>query len=330
MAGTDKITRILALYNQFISGKQVNKANFCQEFNILPRSFDRDIEDIRLFLSESYSFNEVNYVKEANAYQLSHMVNKKLSGEETVVLASMLFSLKTFRKDELEELLKNLIDVTELQYRESLYRIIRNKIESYGSLKTDRASLKIQWDMERCILKRKMITLDYQKGNGEYVKRSVKPMEILYDDGYVYLVAYRCGENYRYPAFYRLDRVDSFKVEEGVFTDRELDEYKKLDIRSYLKYMQAGELLSIKVKCDVSKSRLVEESFKESELIEKNEKECVFLIKSFEQGFIQWLLGQGSAMEVLEPVSLRQKVINMIETLRKVYMGEGEERGKEN
>lgn len=326
MAETDKITRILTLYSQLLSGKKVNKNNFCLDYGIKRRSFDRDIEDIRLFLSESYSFDELSYSRKDNSYQLNRVGDKKLSGEETVVLASALVSLKTFRKDELEELLKNLIEITDRQYRSSVYHIIKNKFDSYKRIKTDQTSLKIQWDIERCILNRKIITMNYRKANGDFVKRQVKPMEILYDDGYAYLVAYRCDEEYEYPAYFRLDRIDSFKVERGEFEDKEFEDYKKLNVRNYQKYMQAGEMMNITLKCDASKKINVEDSFRETKIIDETDDGCVIQIKSFERGLLQWLLGQGESVEILEPPALREKIRQTANTLRKIY--EEDENGK--
>lgn len=57
----DKITRILMLYSKLMQGEIINKTRFCLETECRSRSFDRDIEDIRLYLSESYSASELRY-----------------------------------------------------------------------------------------------------------------------------------------------------------------------------------------------------------------------------------------------------------------------------
>lgn len=326
MANTDKVTRMLALYSQILDGKKVNKSNFCLEYGINERTFERDIEDIRLFLSESYSVNELCYLRGDNAYQLTRIVSTKLSGEEAVVLASQLFSQKTFRTDEIEEMLENLIGITDRQDKENVYRIVRNKLEHNHWAGKSMASIKIQWDIERCILNRKVITLDYQKGNGECVQRKVKPVEIIYDDGYGYLAAYRCDKEYPYPAFFRLDRIHSFKVGMGEFDSGVLENYKELNIRNYLKYMQAGEILEVTLQCDQSKRNLVEESFCDTKLLQEKEGKCIILVKSFQQGFLQWLLGQGDTVEVLEPAGIREEIWQIADTVRKLY----EEKRKED
>lgn len=57
----DKITRMLMLYSSLMNGEEINKTIFCFENDCSPRSFDRDIKDIRLFLSESFSVLGLNY-----------------------------------------------------------------------------------------------------------------------------------------------------------------------------------------------------------------------------------------------------------------------------
>ena len=55
----DKITRTLLLYSRLINGEKVNKFAFCMETDCIPRTFDRDIEDVRLYLSETFDVREL-------------------------------------------------------------------------------------------------------------------------------------------------------------------------------------------------------------------------------------------------------------------------------
>ena len=71
MAGTDMTIRILKMYEAFIQGKEIVKKSFCLEHGISDRTFDRDIEKIRLFLSESYSGHEVEYNSKRDCYFIS-------------------------------------------------------------------------------------------------------------------------------------------------------------------------------------------------------------------------------------------------------------------
>ena len=69
MQSTDKVTRILMLYQQLLQGNIVNKTAFTVENQITERTFERDIDDIRLFLSDSYATTELVYDKFIDGYK---------------------------------------------------------------------------------------------------------------------------------------------------------------------------------------------------------------------------------------------------------------------
>lgn len=69
----DKTTRVLLLFYHLSRGKHINKSNFCQEHNITGRTFDRDVEDIRLFLSELYTCSELVFDRATNSYYITNL-----------------------------------------------------------------------------------------------------------------------------------------------------------------------------------------------------------------------------------------------------------------
>lgn len=66
----DKAGRELLLFNAFISGKKVNKADFVEEHHINDRTFERDIENIRNILAEVHSAAEIKFDKTENFYYM--------------------------------------------------------------------------------------------------------------------------------------------------------------------------------------------------------------------------------------------------------------------
>ena len=67
----DKISRLLLLYYKLSQGEKVNKISFCLETGCHPRSFDRDIEDIRLFLADTYIYDNLEYKRIEKIYQFT-------------------------------------------------------------------------------------------------------------------------------------------------------------------------------------------------------------------------------------------------------------------
>ncbi len=58
-ADTLKTTRVLELYQDFLSGKLINKQKAAEQYHVNVRSIQRDIDSIRDFLSEQYHKAEV-------------------------------------------------------------------------------------------------------------------------------------------------------------------------------------------------------------------------------------------------------------------------------
>ena len=65
MPGTDKITRILILFYRLSKGEYIDKVAFAAEHDITERSFDRDVEDIRIGLS---TLNQTVFLRCATLY----------------------------------------------------------------------------------------------------------------------------------------------------------------------------------------------------------------------------------------------------------------------
>lgn len=72
----DKVTRVLLLFYHLSRGERVNKSNFCLEYKITGRTFDRDVEDIRLFLSELYTSSELVFDRATNSYIITNLFTK--------------------------------------------------------------------------------------------------------------------------------------------------------------------------------------------------------------------------------------------------------------
>ena len=114
MSGIDKNSRMLGLYHQLIAGKHIDKQSYCAENEITERSFDRDIEDVRLFLCEEHSYCELIYDRNSKSYYLTHTIGKSLPGELTLYLADVIFLQKNLSEDEMNGMLLSLLDVTDI------------------------------------------------------------------------------------------------------------------------------------------------------------------------------------------------------------------------
>ena len=153
MAGMDKVTRVLTMYSVLIEGGKIYKRSFCKDAAIGKRTFDRDIEDIRLFLSESFQVSELVYSKTDECYQLSHYHrHKALSGMEVAFLLELLHSSRSLRQDEYAELVNSVFMAGGGRRRSLLEKIAERYKHTYYAGKTEAASLKMLWDLQQSMI----------------------------------------------------------------------------------------------------------------------------------------------------------------------------------
>lgn len=107
-----KSFRLLNMYEKLNRGDIINKKQFASEFGISEKSVQRDIDDLRAYLSESYESGdditiEYDYVK--GGYRLIKQEREFLTNEEIFAVAKVLLESRGFNKQELNTLIDKLM-----------------------------------------------------------------------------------------------------------------------------------------------------------------------------------------------------------------------------
>ncbi len=316
----DKVSRILRLFHSLIQGQKLNKADFAKSNNISERSVDRDIEDIRYYLSEIHSNAEVLFNKSENAYYLSDWSNYKFSSIEVITILKVLIGSKVMRKDEMQGIMRSVRMMLDPTARREAVNSVYAEVDNYISPTHGKAILKMLEDLNRVISKRLKIELHYIKGNGEQVTKRVLPLIFIFSDFYFYLIAFIDGAGYKYPAFFRVDRIESFNVTDEQYSEELYKIYNAGKMRNCLQFMYAGELLNVKVRC----KKQAEEAFKDrlpnNWLIKDEGEYKVYGARVFGEGFVKWALSQGCNMEILEPRNIREQLKTEVEQIYNLYV----------
>lgn len=317
----DDVTRALFLYSKLIEGKSINKAVFTTDYNCSNRTFDRDIERIRIFLSESYSVSELIYDRGRNAYYMSGTERTELDLVEYLFVKQILTDTAVLREDEFKTLMSHLLLGTE---KSKLFDLLKK--ESYSGYRSplhNKALLKIHKDLALVIQYGKCIRMKYFKSDGEEVERNVIPCAVRYDLGYLYLIGYREDKMDEYPAYFRLDRIYSFEITRSQ-TSREQEK-----IRAYMeKYfngmvqMYGGSFVEITLACKEDYFSYIYDKFQNAEIVEQDKGLLTVKIGAFEDGFVRWLMGQSQdRVALLGPESTKNKLVESARTIMKKYGG---------
>lgn len=315
----DKISRILMLFYKFTQGEKINKTDFSKANGISERSFDRDIEDIRNFLAEIHAAGEIRFNKTENVYYLSDWNNHKLSSIEVITIMKVLLGARVLRKDEMQGLAASIRMITDPMARKEAVNSIYSELDNYVSPVHGKAILKTLEDLTFIIQKRFKIDIIYTKATGERIERCVLPLIFIFSDFYFYLIAFIDGAEYKYPAFFRIDRIESFKMTDEHYCDKLYEQYNAAKMRNCLQFMYAGELLQIKVKCKNKAVEAFKDRLPNHWFIADEGEWKVYGAKVFGEGFIKWLLSQGNSIEVLEPIKLRKQFIAVVEHIMVLY-----------
>ena len=183
MSRTDKNTRILMLYDALLNGYGVDKKIFSMEHGIDERSFDRDIEDIRLFLSESFSGDELLFDRGTNTYYLTGTRPKYMDRMEATVISKILLESGLLRKDEMQGLLDSITSSVTERDATAIEDYLLQDIKNYKS-DIDVAVLKFVEDLYVVIRGGHDIEIIIQDKT-----LKVSPLEIISENKAFYLVA---------------------------------------------------------------------------------------------------------------------------------------------
>lgn len=130
---TDKNTRVLMLYHSLLNGEHIDKQTFILSHSINERTFDRDIESLRLFLSEMYSPDELLYDRDTKTYYLSGHKAEYMDRTEATILMKVLLNSKVFRTDEMEGLVQSILSVVKRNDKTALMHMFQDEKTSYQS-----------------------------------------------------------------------------------------------------------------------------------------------------------------------------------------------------
>ena len=315
----DKVTRMLILYSELMRGEKINKTVFCFQNDCSYRTFERDVEDIRLFLSESFSIMELSYDKISNSYYIDGAKSSGLEPLEYLFVESVLKDTAILRNDEMERLLSHLLSNTENS--RSLVSLIENFV--YASPSHGKPLLKIHSDLLSIIAQKMYINIKYFCENGYELNQNVVPCTIKIDSGYMYLIAYRDIEIDKYPAYFRMDGIYSFEViRKQTYAEQDKVRFFLKEYKNNHMQINEGKDIEVYLSCKNTFYPSVYSKFKNAEIQKQDDNVFVVKVAVFENSFLKWFISQPQdEVAILEPTSIKEKLVEMLQNIIRKYGG---------
>lgn len=316
--------RVLTLYWRLLQGEHVHKVNFSTEFQITERSFARDIQAIRYMLAEVHSPARLCFDKMADSYYLSDTQVSYIDGMDVMVLIKLLLGTRALRKDEMTHLVHVVGSFLSAHEKKGLSSVLADAMEQYEGPVHKKAIVKMQWDLTQCLIKRCRIRIQYQTYKGECLERVVIPVDLVFSEYYFYLIAFRVqGKPYAYPAFFRIDRIQSFSILPSVPDDAPYWQFRFSKIAPSLHFMFGGEQTEAMLWCSAGAKEAVLDNFPNHQIVEYAKDGVIFTTNVFIEGFLRWLPTQGTEIKILSPNFLQELLKKRLEAMIGMYLQKG-------
>lgn len=177
-------------------------------------------------------------------------------------------------------------------------------------------------DIKRAILTRKVISFDYYGQNREMSRRTVEPIQLLFKEYTWYLSAY-CRER-KALRFFKLTRIKGMEVlEESVEPKQEWyqtqrEEVRENDQKDTKEASSYAPMITLWI--DKKEAYRVYDRFTESEIeLLEDGNFIVRVAYPLDEWVYSLILSFGASAKVLEPLEIREEIINRIDEMKKIY-----------
>lgn len=252
-----KVERIINLYSRLMEGEYINKRLEASRFDVSVRTIQRDIDDIRSYLTNDMVGNRrIEYKRNKNGYALKKEDASELTGKEVLIACKVLLGSSSLLKEEIFPIIDKLVG--QLAYEEEKKKVISliaNEKFHYEEAKHGKLLKKMMWDIGNAMQDYRLIRLAYQKDeNTDVVERIIQPTGIIFMQGYFYLTAYIAvgnkadveqlleSDGKTFPAVYRLDWVKEYHILEEHFRVPYRDRFQDGEFRKLFNVEMAEEI----------------------------------------------------------------------------------------
>ena len=311
-----KSHRVLDLFYRLLQGEKVNKTDYAAEYEMSERSVERDARTIRDALAEQGDTLETDG---KGNYSLKAGKKKELTEMEVLYIAKVLLSSRSLVKEEMEQIVNSMKQLFPTQIRFEIKNAIQSEMEQYVSPQHGKQLLCLHWELNHAIQRQVKIAIRYRKVSGDTVERKVTPVSVVSSEQYLYLVGFFEEKKYKYPAFFRLDRIEDVEITEEHYRSKLYEDYNMGRMKNCIQFMYAGELLHVKLACIPEVVEPVRDRLPNSRIAGKDGTRTIITARVFGEGFCHWIMQYGDAIELLEPQKLREQIAATDGRITKMY-----------
>lgn len=301
-----KSTRLLVIYSRLVNGEIISKAELSVQYHVSERSIQRDIEDLRCFISNQSLGQDIIYDYKLRGYRLVNNLPKGLTNSEVLAVCKILLESRSMRKDEMLPILDKLIDsAVPAESRRAVVELISNEKHHYIEPHHGKSILSGLWEIGQAIKNQQYMEIEYERiKDPKRIRRKIQPVGIMFSEYYFYLTAFL--ENKKdfenpddlFPTIYRIDRIRSFQILDEHFYVPYKDRFEEGEFRKRVQFMYGGKLERIKFRYTGPSLEAVLDRLPTAEIVSADHEGWVIQAEVFGKGIDMWLRSQGNYITI--------------------------------
>lgn len=297
-----KSRRILIIFSKLSNGEKVNKKSLCLLFNVSSKTIQRDIDDIRSYISnENYGdYEEIKYNKKDKNYYLISKKEEQLEKEEILILIKILLESRALNKKELDRIINKLMNTLKIKIDINESRVISNMIRNeqlyYKPLLHGKDLLNLLWEFSCFIYKRNVVEIKYVNLLKSEKITKIEPVAIMFSEYYFYLIAYKQNEDYKFPTVFRLDRILEYQEQNIFFNVPYSKKFNYGEFRDRVQFMYSGKIEKVEFYYCGSSIEAVLDRLPTATAKLVDEVKGIYFVKAeaYGKGIYMWLGSQGN------------------------------------
>ena len=297
-----KSFRLINMYEKLSRGDIINKKQVASEFGISEKSVQRDIDDLRAYLFETYENGDdvtIEYDYTKCGYRLIKQEREFLTNEEIFAISKILLESRGFNKQELNTLIDKLMIQATPSARINIKELILNERFHYIPPRHGKPIIEPLWELNKHIFNKEIIEFDYIRKDGVASHRKVKPLSVMFSDYYFYLIAWMADDLKDYPTVFRIDRMTKIKSTGEKYKIPYRDKFEEGDFRKKVQFMYSGPLKTIRFEFTGPSIEAILDRIPGAEIMEQSGNKYVLKAECYGDGILMWLKTQGDYVKIL-------------------------------
>lgn len=317
--GERKLYRVLDIYERFSRGDVISKEKLAQIYDVNEKSIQRDIAD----LNKHFSYNDtdikrkIEYKQQKSGYQMINRNSFKFTNSDVFAVAKIILESRAFSNNEMNRILDLLM--CQVNDKDVIKKLISNEIFHYVQPKHGIDIVDFIWQISISINEKKIVKAKYRRQDGITKEHTLKPLGLVFNEYYFYLIAEKADGSNNYQVVFRIDRFIEYIITDNKFLVPYRDRFEEGEFHKRIQFMYTGELVKIQFNFYGNSVEAILDRLPTAKVIEECENKTVIQAEVYWDGVKRWLLSQQELLEVVSPEQYRNDIREILKKMWENY-----------